>query len=97
MAYEWHPPKAESNLAKHSVSFEEAQTVFDDQLQVHFPNHGHSIGEARFLCIGMSDEYRLLAVIYTERPNDVTRIISARLATASERRTYESQSDFTGR
>lgn len=95
MAYEWHPPKAASNIVKHGVSFEEAQTVFDDPMQLHFPDHGHSIGEARFLCIGMSDQYRLLAVIYTERLNDVTRIISARLATASERKFYESQSDFT--
>ena len=94
MAYEWHTPKAISNLAKHGVSFAEAQTAFDDPLQYNEPDYAHSIGEARFLCIGVSEQCRLLTVSYTERPNNQTRIISARLATKAERQLYESQSDF---
>jgi uncharacterized protein len=48
----------------------------------------HSIGERRFLAVGYSDRNQLLAVIYTERNNDI-RIISARSGTTQERKSYE--------
>lgn len=95
MAYEWHSLKAASNLTKHGISFEEAQTVFDDPQQYHEPDYAHSLDEARFLCIGMSDRFRLLIVSYTERRNNIMRIISARPVTKAERQLYESQSDLT--
>lgn len=95
MPFEWHPAKAVSNLEKHGVSFEEAATVFDDPLQVHYPDHAHSIGKQRFICLGVSNHGRLLMLAYTELTPDIVRIITAREAGPGEKRSYESQSDLT--
>ena len=89
MAFEWHSAKAQSNLEKHGVSFDEAATVFDDPLQVHYPDNRHSIGEQRFICLGASDHGRLLMLAYTEPAQDVIRIITAREASPTERKIYE--------
>lgn len=94
MEFEWHPPKAKSNLEKHGVSFEEAQTVFDDPNQLYLADEAHSICEERFYCIGYSDRGRLLSVVCTEKPNDTYRIISAREATPREEEKYGTQSYF---
>jgi uncharacterized protein len=91
--FEWHPPKAESNLAKHGVSFEEAATVFADPLTDIQPDLLHSIDEARFLALGTSAAGRLLVVVFGERPG-VIRLISAREATPRERRDYETYDPF---
>jgi uncharacterized DUF497 family protein len=90
MAYwfEWDPAKAASNLSKHGVSFEEATTAFGDELSILCPDPSHSRGEARYLVLGVSDRQRLLVVAFADR-EPRTRIISARLATRSERRRYE--------
>ena len=88
MEFEWDPNKAELNLAKHGVSFEEAQTVFDDLFCIELYDPDHSESEDRFLIIGESVEQRRLIISYTERQNRV-RIISARLTTPKERRDYE--------
>lgn len=88
MAFEWHSSKAESNLEKHGVSFDEATTVFDDPFAEFLPDLRHSIGEQRFTCLGTSAAGRLLAVYFTERGDDV-RIISAREMEPKERRDYE--------
>ena len=95
MAYEWHALKATSNLKKHGVSFEEAETVLENLLTDVQPDFKHSVGEARFLAIGMSAQGRVLVVSFSERAGAI-RIISAREATRRERKDYESQSDFTG-
>jgi uncharacterized protein len=94
MEFKWHPAKAQSNLEKHGVSFEEAQTVFDDPNQMYLADEAHSIGEERFFCIGYSAQGRLLSVVCTEKPGDIYRLITAREATAHEREQYESQSYF---
>ncbi len=86
--YEWDKQKSVDNLAKHKVSFEEAKTVFDDPLYVEFYDPDHSIDEHRFVIVGKSDQRRLLIVAYTER-SDRIRLISAREATAVERKNYE--------
>ena len=88
MNFEWDDDKAASNLAKHDVSFEEAQTVFGDPLFMDFYDPNHSYGEHRFIVIGESREGRLLMVAYVER-GDATRLISARAVTPKERRFYE--------
>ena len=49
MKFAWHPAKAESNLIKHGVSFDEAQEAFDDDFGVVFPADVNSEGEARYL------------------------------------------------
>jgi uncharacterized DUF497 family protein len=89
-SFEWDPKKAASNLKDHGVSFDEATTVFGDILAMNMPDPDHSEGEQRFLVLGMSRASRLIVVSYGERPPR-TRIISARLATSHERRTYENK------
>ena len=76
------------NLKKHNLSFQGAATVFDDSLSVTFPDPDHSLGESRYVIIGMSGLGQLLVVSHTDRENR-TRIISARRATRQERRFYE--------
>ena len=88
MEFEWDKGKAERNLIKHGVSFDEAKTVFDDPLYVDFYDPSHSDNEDRYLIIGESERGRLLIVSYTERGNK-NRLISARETTKTERETYE--------
>ncbi|MGH9799513.1 MAG: BrnT family toxin [Blastocatellia bacterium] len=93
MDFEWHSPKAKSNLQKHGVSFEEASTVFDDPLVDIQPDFAHSIKEARFTAVGRSAQGRFLVVVFTEK-TDAMRIITAREPTVQERRHYESYDPF---
>ena len=88
MKFEWSEEKAESNLKKHGVSFDEAKTVFADPLFIIFADPDHSFEENRFIMMGESDQNRLLVVSYTERPPAI-RLISAREATRPERKKYE--------
>jgi uncharacterized DUF497 family protein len=88
--FEWDPQKGRENERKHGVSFPEAATVFGDPLSVTVPDPDHSIGEARFLTMGMSHQQRLLVVAHADR-GDVIRLISARAATRSERTAYEEE------
>lgn len=90
MQFEWNANKAARNLLKHGVSFEEAQTVFDDPLYVDFFDPDHSIDEERYLIVGESNQGRLLIVSYTERGSTI-RLISARPVTKAERRAYEEE------
>ena len=89
MQFEWDPHKAATNAEDHGVDFSEAQTIFGDPLETTIPDPDHSEGEHRFLSMGRSVAGRVLVVSYTERDARV-RIISARPATARERRMYES-------
>ena len=91
--FEWDSHKAEANLRKHGVSFEEAQTVFTDPLSITLPDPDHSEDEERFIDIGMSDNRRVLVVVYTERGQRI-RLISARQATAAERKQYEEEETY---
>ena len=88
--FEWAEDKAEANLQKHGISFEEAITVFGDALAVTIHNGQHSAQENRFIDIGRSIGGRLLVVVYTERGEPI-RIISCRRATPAERRQYEQE------
>lgn len=88
MEFEWDEQKAESNLAKHKVSFDEAKTVFTDPLYLDFYDPDHSDDEDRYIIVGESEQQRLLIVSYTERGQKV-RLISAREATRKEKEAYE--------
>lgn len=90
MEFEWDPDKDSYNLAKHSVSFHEASTVFGDVLSITFPDPDHSINEERCITIGMSIQERLLIVSHTDRGYRI-RIISARKTTHQERKIYENE------
>lgn len=88
MRLEWNPKKATANLRKHGVSFEEASTVFEDDLSLTGEDPDHSVDEDRLVTFGLSNKGRLLVVSHTDR-QDRIRIISARPATRSERKLYE--------
>lgn len=88
MQFEWDPAKAQRNVKKHGVSFDEAITVFYDPLAATFDDPHHSTAEPRFITVGYSSRERLFIVAHVERGNNI-RIISARLATAQERKRHE--------
>ena len=85
---EWDEDKNLANQGKHSISFEEAATIFIDPLEITIDDPDHSVSEHRFISIGVSFKQRLLVVSYTER-GDKIRIINARKPTKLERRAYE--------
>jgi uncharacterized DUF497 family protein len=88
MQFEWDREKERRNLRKHGVSFDEAVTVFYDPLAATFDDPDHSISEHRLITVGFSSKGHLLVVSHIERGN-IIRIISARLATAQERKRHE--------
>ena len=88
--FEWDENKAEKNIRKHGISFQEAATVFQDEFSLTFNDPAHSSEEERFIDIGRSSNGRILIVVYTERNNNI-RIISCRKATSSEKKAYETQ------
>jgi uncharacterized DUF497 family protein len=90
LQFEWDSAKAVENLTKHGVSFQEAATVFRDPLSATGADPDHSIGEERFITFGVSTSGRLLVVAHTE-DGDTIRIITARPATAAERKIYEEE------
>jgi uncharacterized protein len=94
--FEWDEDKAQSNARDHRVTFDEAVTVFRDALASTIPDPDHSLGEERYLTIGLSTQGRLLVVSYTERQGQF-RLISCRPATRRERRTYEEGKGTTQR
>ena len=87
--FEWDKTKAATNEKKHGIDFSEATTVFGDPLELTIIDPEHSSGEYRFLSIGRSRAGNLLVVSYTERKQNLIRIISARKATKQELKYYE--------
>lgn len=88
MRFEWDFKKAEANLKKHGVTFQEAATVFGDPLAITFHDPDHSEEEGRYLTFGLSLQNRLVVISHTERAGK-TRIISARLMDRKEKVIYE--------
>lgn len=86
--FEWDDEKAESNLKKHGVSFEEGATIFNDPKIATISDPDHSEREERYVSIGTSVVRHLLSVIHTYRRERI-RLISARKATQAERKYYE--------
>jgi hypothetical protein len=89
MRFIWDQNKNLTNIKKHKISFEEAETVFfdDNARLIHDPEH--SISEERFIILGITNKLRLLVVVHTYKEDDnVIRIISARKATKTETKYY---------
>ncbi len=88
--FSWDQAKAQSNLKKHGVSFEEARSVFYDEFAVQFYDD-ESSDENRFVLLGLSSQSRVLVVVHCERGADgeELRIISARKATKKEHQHYQ--------
>lgn len=90
LQFEWDKNKAQTNLKKHKVSFEEACSVFNDPSALIFDDEEHSTPEElREIIIGNSEKRRLLLTCFTERAENIVRIISSRRATKHERKDYE--------
>jgi uncharacterized DUF497 family protein len=87
--FEWDSVKAEGNLRKHGVTFDEASTVFRDPLAVIFDDEDHSDRENREIIICHSLTGRIIVVRFVERKQDHIRLISAREVTSKERKDYE--------
>lgn len=92
MAYvfEWDPVKADVNARKHGITFDEATTAFGDALAMLMLDPDHSVGDTRYLLLGMSSQQRLIVVAFADRAPR-TRLISARRATRPERKRYEEE------
>lgn len=90
MKIEWVEDKNFINKEKHKISFETAAYIFDDPYYIEMFDFEHSVDEDKYIAIGKVGD--VLFVAFTER-RDAIRLISARLATNSERRLYYDQ-DF---
>ena len=87
--FAWNRRKARTNLVKHGVSFEEAQSVFLDESARLIGDPDHSEDEDRLLLLGYSFQARCLIVSHCYREsNSLIRLISARRATAQEVEVY---------
>ena len=88
--FNWDDNKAQKNLAKHKVSFEEAKTVFGDENARLIFDPDHSENEKRFILLGMSYKLKILTVVhcYRDSKNSI-RIISARKSTKKEKKQYK--------
>ena len=87
--FEWDLAKDSSNRAKHGLSFQEASELFlscVDCLEIY--DEAHSVQEDRFIAVGPI-RLGVIVVVYTERQEDVIRILSARMATTEERERFE--------
>ena len=62
LQFEWDPEKAKLNLKKHGIAFPEAATVFADTFSTTFPDPDHSVGEKRYITVGMSELGKVLIV-----------------------------------
>lgn len=78
--------RSENKPEKHGISFEMATKVFYDENRIELYDAAHSEEEDRYITIGMVN--KVLFVVYTEK-NENIRLISARTATARERRLYD--------
>lgn len=92
ISFEWDVRKYQSNIKKHGVSFDEAKSVFYDEMAVLFFDEEHSDSEERYILLGLSEKLRILIVCHcTVENNKIIRIISARKATKNESKYYEGE------
>ncbi|MEO0768588.1 MAG: BrnT family toxin [Cyanobacteria bacterium J06649_4] len=90
LVFEWDERKAQKNERKHGISFEEAQTAFEDENARLLYDPEHSQDEDRYILLGMSSILRVLVVCHVYRQNDeLIRLISARRATKKEQKQYQ--------
>jgi len=88
--FEWNDQKANSNLKKHGVSFDEGATIFNDPEIATIFDPDHSKDEERYISLGTSIQGNLLVVVHAEREERI-RVISCRRATKPERKAHENK------
>jgi len=91
LTFEWDEEKNKLNKKLHGIDFEDAKLVFADPFKVILPDLYHSENEERWLAIGLVS--RVLFVVFTERDENIVRIISARVGTKAEERIYNDQNN----
>lgn len=82
---EWDDNKNRINIQKHGISFATAALVFADEERIEYYDRLHSQDEDRYVVLGCVQG--VLYVVYTMR-GEAARLISARLATPTERKIY---------
>ncbi len=90
MLFEWDEEKDKINKQKHEMPLKAGIPVFDDLNAIEFEDDRFNYEEERSIIIGLDNRTKLLYVVYTMRSKNVTRLISVRKATKSERKLYES-------
>ena len=93
LSFEWDEKKNKINKKVHGISFEDAMFVFNDPFKIILPDLYHSDTEERWLAIGLVS--RILFVVFTERSENIIRLISARTATSTEERLYNDHNNKT--
>lgn len=89
MKFEWDDQKEKLNIKNHGLDFSTAALVFNDYDRIEKYDDIHSIDEDRYITIGQIQEVLVVVmVVYTMRKPNITRIISARLATKKEQEAY---------
>ncbi len=88
MLFEWDEDKDRINKQKHNMPLKAGMSAFDDQNAIEFEDDRYDYGEERTVLIGFDNRTKLLYVVYTMRKGNVTRLISVRKATKSEREIY---------
>ena len=92
MKFEWYAAKERKNIEKHGLDFVTAVRVFGDPYRIEYYDVKHSDDEDRYITIGMIDEAMIMLFVVYSESADAIRIISARNATAKERRIYHDRS-----
>ncbi len=88
--FTWDEVKAQTNLLKHKISFDEAKTVFEDENARLIFDPDHSEEEERFILLGLSIKSKILTVVHCYRDDEQNvRIISARKSTKAEQTQYK--------
>jgi uncharacterized DUF497 family protein len=93
LTFEWDEKKNKLNQKLHGIAFEDAKFVFKDPFKVILPDLYHSDNEERWLAIGLVG--CVLFVVFTEKGENVIRIISARTGTKAEERLYNDHNNKT--
>jgi uncharacterized DUF497 family protein len=93
ISFEWDEEKNIVNQRRHGIRFEDAKFVFNDPCRVILPDLYHSEAEERWLAIGIVN--KMLFVVFTERGENIVRLISARMATKAEEKLYHDHNNQT--
>ena len=88
MRVEWHEAKRQQNVAKHSVDFRDAALIFDAPFLA-VEDTRRDYGERRWQAVGRVGDREYYYVVFTRRPDDVFRIISAWRASDEDKRRYQ--------
>ena len=89
VTFTWDREKASANERLHGVDFDDAIDVFFDPFILVEIDPDH-LGEDRFVAVGLTEDWRCLFVVHLQLGESI-RLISARIASAHQRRKYESR------